>query len=87
MNLKMTILLLILALPLNAEEMLTDLPTALTPAVSMLPLSVRLAPGSEAMMPLARALIGGMLVSTFFALFLVPCVYSVVKSRVGRSAT
>jgi multidrug efflux pump subunit AcrB len=60
--------------------------TALTLVVSMLPLSIRLAPGSEAMIPLARALIGGMLVSTFFTLFLVPCVYSVVKSKIGPSA-
>ncbi|TKJ38835.1 MAG: acriflavine resistance protein B [Planctomycetes bacterium B3_Pla] len=59
--------------------------TALTLVVSMLPLSIRLAPGSDAMIPLARALIGGMLVSTFFTLFLVPCVYSVVKSRIGPS--
>ncbi len=60
--------------------------TALTLVVSMLPLSIRLAPGSDAMIPLARALIGGMLVSTFLTLFLVPCVYSVVKSKIGPSA-
>ena len=45
----------------------------------MLPLSVRLAPGGEAMIPLARAVIGGMLVSTVLTLFLVPCVYTLVK--------
>jgi len=33
----------------------------------------------EAMIPLARALIGGMLVSTALTLFLVPCVYTLVK--------
>lgn len=60
--------------------------TALTLIVSMLPLSIRLAPGSDAMIPLARALIGGMLVSTFLTLFLVPCVYSVVKSKIDPSA-
>jgi multidrug efflux pump subunit AcrB len=60
--------------------------TALTLVVSMLPLSIRLAPGSDAMIPLARALIGGMLVSTFLTLFLVPCVYSVVKSKIDPSA-
>lgn len=48
---------------------------------SMLPLSVHLAPGGEAMVPLARALIGGMVVSTFLTLFLVPCVYIAVKSK------
>ena len=46
---------------------------------SMLPLSFHLAPGGEAMVPLARALIGGMLVSTALTLFLVPCVYTLVK--------
>ena len=46
---------------------------------SMLPLSLHLAPGGEAMIPLARALIGGMLVSTLLTLFLVPCVYTLVK--------
>ncbi|GIW79913.1 MAG: hypothetical protein KatS3mg105_1720 [Gemmatales bacterium] len=46
---------------------------------SMLPLSLRLAPGSESMVPLARAVIGGMLVSTVLTLFVVPCVYSLVK--------
>ncbi len=59
--------------------------TAFVLVASMLPLSIRLAPGSEAMIPLARALIGGMLVSTFFTLFLVPCVYSVVKSKLVPS--
>lgn len=53
--------------------------TAFVLVASMLPLSLELAPGSEAMAPLARALIGGMLVSTFLTLFLVPCVYAVVK--------
>ncbi len=48
---------------------------------SMLPLSFHFAPGGEAMIPLARALIGGMLVSTVLTLFLVPCVYSMVKRQ------
>jgi multidrug efflux pump subunit AcrB len=53
--------------------------TAGTLIASMLPLSIHLAPGGEAMIPLARALIGGMLVSTVLTLFLVPCVYTLVK--------
>jgi multidrug efflux pump subunit AcrB len=48
---------------------------------SMLPLSIHLAPGGEAMIPLARALIGGMLVSTLLTLFVVPCVYTLVKTN------
>ena len=52
--------------------------TSLVLVASMAPLSMHLAPGGEAMIPLARALIGGMLVSTFLTLFLVPCVWSLV---------
>ena len=54
---------------------------------SMLPLSFHLAPGGEAMIPLARALIGGMLVSTVLTLFLVPCVYTLVKRDIQPVAT
>jgi len=46
---------------------------------SMAPLSIHLAPGGEAMIPLARALIGGMVVSTILTLFVVPCVYTLAK--------
>ena len=56
--------------------------TSLTLVASMLPLAFNIAPGGEAMVPLARALIGGMLVSTFLTLFLVPCVYTLVKRDV-----
>jgi multidrug efflux pump subunit AcrB len=52
--------------------------TSLTLVVSMLPLSIQFAPGNEAMIPLARALMGGMIVSTVLTLVLVPCVYSLV---------
>jgi hydrophobic/amphiphilic exporter-1 (mainly G- bacteria), HAE1 family len=55
--------------------------TSLTLVASMLPLSFQLAPGNEAMIPLARALLGGMIVSTVLTLVLVPCVYSVVHRR------
>jgi len=58
--------------------------TAFVLAASMAPIAVELAPGGEAMIPLARAVIGGMLVSTFLTLFLVPCVYILVKG--GRPA-
>lgn len=52
--------------------------TSLTLVASMLPLSFQLAPGNEAMIPLARALLGGIIVSTVLTLILVPCVYSLV---------
>lgn len=53
--------------------------TSLTLVASMLPLAFHLAPGGEAMIPLARAVIGGLVVSTFLTLFLVPAVYVLVK--------
>lgn len=52
--------------------------TSLTLVASMIPLSFQLSPGNEAMIPLARALLGGMIVSTVLTLVLVPCVYSLV---------
>ncbi|WP_166819691.1 efflux RND transporter permease subunit [Thalassoroseus pseudoceratinae] len=55
--------------------------TSLTLVASMLPLSFQLAPGNEAMIPLARALLGGMLASTVLTLILVPCVYALVHRR------
>lgn len=58
--------------------------TSLTLVASMLPLSFQFAPGNEAMIPLARALLGGMIVSTALTLVLVPCVYSLVH-RHNRS--
>lgn len=55
--------------------------TSLTLVASMLPLSFQLAPGNEAMIPLARALLGGMIVSTVLTLVLVPCVYTLVHRK------
>lgn len=55
--------------------------TSLTLVASMIPLSFQLAPGNEAMIPLARALLGGMVVSTLLTLILVPCIYSLVHRR------
>ncbi|TVP99865.1 MAG: efflux RND transporter permease subunit [Planctomycetaceae bacterium] len=55
--------------------------TSLTLVASMLPLSFPLFPGNEAMIPLARALLGGLIVSTMLTLLLVPCVYSLIHNR------
>ena len=53
--------------------------TTLTLIASMAPFAFNLFRGSEAMVPLARAVIGGMLVSAVLTLFLVPTIYSLVK--------
>ncbi|MEZ6064786.1 MAG: efflux RND transporter permease subunit [Planctomycetaceae bacterium] len=55
--------------------------TSLTLVAAMLPLCFQLAPGGEAMIPLARALVGGMVVSTFLTLFLIPAAYVIVKRQ------
>ncbi len=60
--------------------------TSLTLVASMLPLSFQFSPGNEAMIPLARALLGGMIVSTVLTLVLVPCVYSLVHRTRGSVA-
>ncbi|WP_372721837.1 efflux RND transporter permease subunit [Novipirellula sp.] len=55
--------------------------TSLTLVATMLPLAFQLSPGNEAMIPLARALLGGMIVSTILTLILVPCVYTWVHRK------
>jgi HAE1 family hydrophobic/amphiphilic exporter-1 len=53
--------------------------TSLVLVASMLPFTYQFTLGNEAMIPLARALVGGLVVSTFMTLFLVPCVYVLIK--------
>ncbi|MEM6365438.1 MAG: efflux RND transporter permease subunit, partial [Planctomycetota bacterium] len=55
--------------------------TSLTLIASMLPLAIAFSPGNEAMLPLARALLGGMIVSTILTLVLVPCVFVLVHQK------
>lgn len=52
--------------------------TSLTLVASMLPFAFAWSPGNEAMLPLSRALLGGMIASTILTLVLVPCVYVLV---------
>lgn len=56
--------------------------TSLTLLASMLPLCFPLAPGSEAMIPLARALVGGISVSTVLTLFLIPAVWVLIQGSI-----
>lgn len=56
--------------------------TSLTLIASMAPFAFKLLPGNEAMVPLARAVIGGMIFSTVLTLFLVPTVFALVKKPV-----
>lgn len=61
--------------------------TSLTLVASMLPLAIQFSPGNEAMIPLARALLGGMVASTVLTLVLVPCVYSLVHGKSGATVS
>jgi hydrophobe/amphiphile efflux-1 (HAE1) family protein len=53
--------------------------TTLATIVGLLPMAMGFGEGSETNMPLARAVIGGLTVSTFFTLFLVPALYSALE--------
>lgn len=58
--------------------------TSLTMLASLAPFAFNFSIGNEAMVPLARAMIGGMVASTILTLFLVPCVYTLAKKHQPR---
>jgi len=53
--------------------------TALAMLIGMLPMSLGLGEGGEQNAPLGRAVIGGLMVATFYTLFFVPTAYTVLK--------
>jgi HAE1 family hydrophobic/amphiphilic exporter-1 len=55
--------------------------TSLTTILALLPLALGVGEGADAQAPLARAVVGGLLVSTFITLLLVPAVYSIVHPQ------
>jgi multidrug efflux pump subunit AcrB len=55
--------------------------TALAMLLGMLPMSLGLGEGGEQNAPLGRAVIGGLLVATFYTLFFVPVTYSRLRRR------
>ncbi len=52
--------------------------TALATFFALIPMSLGLAKGSEANVPLGRAVLGGLVAGLFTTLFVVPCVYSLL---------
>lgn len=54
--------------------------TSLSTIAAAIPPALALGPGSEVLVPMATTVIGGMILSTFFTLFVIPCLYS-FKSR------
>jgi CzcA family heavy metal efflux pump len=55
--------------------------TAIAMIIGMLPMAFGLGEGGEQNAPLARAVIGGLLLATFATLFFVPLMYSVLHAR------
>jgi CzcA family heavy metal efflux pump len=53
--------------------------TALAMIIGMLPMALGLGEGGEQNAPLGRAVIGGLLMATFFTLVVVPLIYSVLR--------
>jgi hypothetical protein len=55
--------------------------TACAMTVGMVPMALALEHGSEMEAPLGRAVIGGLVVSTFVTLFIVPSVFALLMGR------
>jgi HAE1 family hydrophobic/amphiphilic exporter-1 len=55
--------------------------TSLATILGLLPMALKLGTGSEAYAPLARAIIGGLLVSVVVTVYLVPAAYLIVHRK------
>ena len=55
--------------------------TSLATVIGLLPMALKLGEGSESYAPLARALVGGLIVSTALTVFLVPAGFFLVYGR------
>ena len=69
------------ALAAGSTRLRPVLMTALAMIVGMLPMSLGLGEGGEQNAPLGRAVIGGLLVATFFTLVFVPVLYTVLRKQ------
>jgi hydrophobe/amphiphile efflux-1 (HAE1) family protein len=66
---------LIKACPVRLRPILM---TSIAVVAGALPEAMSLGPGAETTIPMATAIIGGVIASTFLTLFIVPCVYSLL---------
>ena len=55
--------------------------TSLATVIGLLPMAMKLEAGSETYAPLARAIIGGLIVSVVLTVFIVPCAYFILYRR------
>ena len=60
--------------------------TSLATVIGLVPLALKLGTGSEQYAPLARAIIGGLIVSVILTIFLVPAAYLLVYERRGEAS-
>jgi multidrug efflux pump subunit AcrB len=60
--------------------------TTIATILGLIPMALGIGEGSETNLPLARAVIGGLTVSTFFTLFLVPALYATLDRFAKRKA-
>ncbi len=66
---------LIAACPLRLRPIIM---TAMATIMGVLPAALAWGPGAESRVPMALTIIGGVAISTFFTLYVVPCVYDMV---------
>jgi HAE1 family hydrophobic/amphiphilic exporter-1 len=59
--------------------------TAFTTILAMVPLALQLGTGAETWSPMARAVIGGLTMSTILMLFAVPCMYNIINGWVEKA--
>ncbi len=69
------------ALAAGGTRLRPVLMTALAMVIGMLPMSLGLGEGGEQNAPLGRAVIGGLMVATFFTLFFVPVMYTLLRRK------
>jgi multidrug efflux pump subunit AcrB len=60
--------------------------TSLATIIGLAPMALGIGEGSEANMPLARAVIGGLAVSTVMTLLFIPVLHTIARQRSGGSA-
>jgi multidrug efflux pump subunit AcrB len=58
--------------------------TSLATVFGLLPMAIGLGTGAETNAPLARAVVGGLSVSTLLTLFLIPTMYVILEERFPR---
>src|SRR5690606_20268696 len=58
--------------------------TSFATIAGAIPPALAIGPGAESRIPMALAVIGGVMVSSLLTLFVVPCVYSLISSKHRR---